>query len=142
MAAYATVADLVSRYGETEVLRFSAGDGPLPEAIEPARIDQAIADASALIDSYLRRRYKTPLSTPPSDIVRAACTLARYDLAMGGDREPTEQMRLARKEVIAWLEGVADGRTTLEGVTPIATTSAARVSDRDATFGSCAGGGL
>lgn len=142
MTSYATVADMVSRFGETEVLRFSAGDGALPEAIVPERIDQAIADASALIDSYLRRRYTTPLTTAPADITRAACTLARYALAMGGDREPTEQMRLARKEVITWLEGIADGRVTLEGLAPIATTSAARVSDRDPTFWPRPGGGL
>lgn len=134
MTAYAAVADMVSRFGESEIIRFSAGDGPLPDAIEPARIDQALADASALIDSYLRRRYAAPLTAPPPDIVRAACTLARYDLAMGGDREPSEQMRLARKEVVDWLMALAEGKATLEGVTPIGASSSARVSDRERTF--------
>lgn len=140
---YASVDDMVSRFGETEVLRFSAGDGPLPETIIPARIEQALADASARIDSYLRRRYTVPLAAPvPDVIVRAACTLARYDLAMGGDREPTEQMRLAQKDVIGWLEKIASGQATLEGAAPIAPSSGARSSDRDATFTSRAGGGL
>lgn len=135
MTAYATVADMVSRYGETEVLRFSAGDGPLPEAIVPARIEQAIADASALIDSYLRGAYVVPLAAPPTDLVRATCVLARYDLAQGGDREPTEQMRLARKEVIEWLRALADGTVSLEGVAPIAPAGGARTSDRERVVG-------
>ncbi len=134
MTAYATIADMVSRFGADEVLRFSAGDGPLPETIQPARIEQAIGDASVLIDSYLRRRYAVPLAAVPQAVVRAACVLARYDLAQGGDREPSEQMRLARKEVIAWLEGIAAGTVTLEGVAPIAATGGARVSDRDRDF--------
>ncbi|MDC7787969.1 DUF1320 domain-containing protein [Rhodoplanes sp. TEM] len=136
MTAYATVADMVSRFGETEVLRFSAGDGALPETIQPERIERAIGDASALIDSYLRRRYAVPLAVVPQAVERAACVLARYDLAQGGDREPTEQMRLARKEAIAWLEGIAAGTVTLEGVATLSAGSSARVQDRDAVFGS------
>lgn len=143
MTAYATVDDMVSRFGHDEVLRFSGGDGPLPETIIPDRIEQALTDASTRIDTYLRRRYTVPLAAPvPAMIVRAACTLARYDLAMGGDREPTEQMRLAMKDLIGWLEKIAGGSVTLEGAAPIAPSSGARSSDRDATFTSRAGGGL
>lgn len=131
---YATVADMTSRFGADEVLRFSAGDGALPETIQPARIEQAIGDASVLLDSYLRRRYAVPLAAAPQAVVRAACVLARFDLAMGGDREPTEQMRLARKEVLVWLEGIAAGTVTLEGVATLSAGSSARVQDRDAAF--------
>lgn len=135
---YATLDDMVTRYGETEMARLSTADGPLPadgEPIPDARIVQAIDDAGRLIDTYLRRRYAVPVAPPPPELVRAACVLARYDLALGGDREPSEQMRLARKEVLAWLAQLGDGGATLEGIAPLSAGSSARVSDRPRLVG-------
>lgn len=131
---YATVQDMVSRFGESEMIRLSVADGDIPEAVEPARVEQAIADASRLMDTYLRVRYATPVSPVADELTRAACTLARYDLSTGGDREPAEQMRLARKEVIAWLLALSKGEASLEGVAPIASGAGARVSDREPAF--------
>ncbi len=134
---YATVDDMVSRFGEVELLRLSSADGPLPAEGEPMptdRIEQAIADAGRLIDSYLRQRYAVPVAPPPAELVRAACVLARYDLALGGDREPSEQMRLARKEVLTWLGQLGLGEASLEGAISLSAGSSARVSDRPRTF--------
>lgn len=139
---YATVDDMKLRFGEVEMIRLSVAGGDVPEAIVPGRIEGAIADASTLIDTYLRVRYATPVSPPPTELVRAACVLARYDLAHGGDREPTEQMRLARKEVLAWLDGLAKGATSLEGAVPLGTGSGARTADRTPAFAMRADGGL
>lgn len=139
---YATVLDMISRYGEEEVIRMSVADGQTPDAVVPERIEQAIADVSRLIDTYLRKRYVTPVSPIPAELSRAACLLARYDLALGGSREPTEQMRLARKEVVAWLEGLAAGAGLLEGAISVAAIGTARSSDRVAVFATRADGGL
>ncbi|QIB34751.1 gp436 family protein [Ancylobacter pratisalsi] len=139
---YATVNDMISRFGEEEMTRLSVADGDMPEAVQRARIEQAINDASRLIDSYLRKRYATPVAPAPAELVRSACLLARYDLALGGDREPTEQMRLARKEIIGWLEVLAIGKASLEGVVALASDSGARTSDRAPAFTTRAGGGL
>lgn len=143
--SYATVADMVSRFGELEMLRLSVADGSLPAADEPmpeARVAQALQDASLQIDSYLRVRYAVPVSPAPESLVRAACVLARYDLAHGGDREPSEQMRLARKEVREWLEKLGAGAASLEGLVPVSAGSGARVSDRAPAFTTRADGGL
>lgn len=131
---YASVEDMVSRFGETEMIRLSVADGPIPEEVEPPRIEQALADASRLIDSYLRVRYQVPVAPVPGELVRAACALARYDLATGGDRDPTEEMRLSRKEVLNWLAALARGDASLEGVAPVGAAGSARASDRPATF--------
>lgn len=128
---YASVEDMVKRFGESEMLRVSVADGMIPEEIVPARIEGALADASRLIDSYLRVRYRVPVSPVPDELIRAACVLARYDLATGGDRHPAEEMRLARKEVLAWLVSVSKGEASLEGVAPVSSGAAARTSDRE-----------
>ena len=140
---YASVQDMVTRFGDVEMLRLSVADGSLPDAGAPLptlRIEQAIADASRLIETHLRVRYTVPVTPAPDDLVRAACVLARYDLATGGDREPSEQMRLARKEVLAWLTQLSRGEVSLEGAVLISAGAGARTGDRPRMFFS--GGGL
>jgi len=134
--AYATVTDMIGRFGETEMIRLSSSDGPLSATVQAAPVDQALGDATAIIDGYLRKRYTTPLTSPTLDIVRAACVLARYDLASGGDREPATQVKEDRRDVISWLNKIAEGFVTLEGVAPISAGSSARSSDRTRMFGS------
>lgn len=130
--AYATLTDMTLRFGETEVHRLSAGDGDLPLGINEAAVDRALGDAAAIIDSFLRRRYLTPIAQPSADIVRAACILARYDLATGSNKEPSAQMKEGRDEVLAWLAKIADGRVTIEGLPTVqlASGSGVRSSDR------------
>lgn len=139
---YATVDDMIQRFGEVEMIRSSVADGDVPEQIVPGRIEGALADASRLIDSYLRGRYATPVVPAPDELVRVACVLARYDLAHGGDREVIEQKRLARKADIAWLEALRDGEVSLEGAIALSVGSGARASDRVPAFVTRADGGL
>lgn len=133
--AYATVQDMIGRFGETEMLRLSSVDGVLPEAVNPGPVEQAIGDVDAIIDSYLRKRYRVPLAPVPQAIIRASCVLARYELSTGGDREPAEQVKNDRKDVVAWLTQLANGTATLEDAAPIAPSSSAQTSDRERMFG-------
>lgn len=134
--SYATVQDMVARFGEPEVLRLSEPEDRAAEEINVAKVEVALADAAGLIDDYLRGRYVIPITSPQDSIVRAACVLARYDLAKGERTEPTEQMRLDRKEVIGWLESIAEGLIALDA--PRAGNagkgSAPRISDRRPAF--------
>jgi phage gp36-like protein len=132
---YATVTDMVGRFGETEMLRLSSVDGLLPETVNAVPVDQAIADAGAIIDSYLRKRYAVPLSPVPQVITRAACILARYDLCVGGDREPPTQVKDDRKDVVTWLTQIARGDVSLEDAAPIAPSSTAMAQDRERMYG-------
>ncbi|WP_346358038.1 DUF1320 domain-containing protein [Bosea sp. (in: a-proteobacteria)] len=132
---YATVQDMIGRFGETEMLRLSSVDGLLPETVTAAPVEQAIADADGIIDSYLRKRYRVPLAPVPQVITRASCILARYDLSVGGDRDPADQVKNDRKDIVAWLTQLANGTATLEGVAPIEASSSAQTSDRERMFG-------
>ncbi len=134
---YATIDDLVEAFGESEVTRLTAPEGNLEAPVEDAKVTRALTSATDLIDSYLARRYAVPLAAPyPPAITRACGVLARFQLAHGEQREPTEQMRLDRKETIAWLEALAEGRALLTGAQPVAGSSGAgaRVSDRPRAF--------
>lgn len=135
--SYASVADMVARFGETEMIRLSQPEDRTAETVLAAKVELALADATGLIDDYLRARYAVPLASIPDSVVRAACVLARYDLAKGERTEPTEQMRLDRKEVISWLQGIAGGDVNIAA--PVAASasdgsSGARASDRPAIF--------
>lgn len=112
---YATVDDLVAKFGETEVVRLSGGRSADGLVLDAARVEAAIADAGALVDSYLRARYAVPLASPAREVVLAVLTLARHELAQGDGRAPTEQMIEARKEVLRWLERVAAGTVKIAG---------------------------
>ena len=133
--AYATVQDMIGRFGETEMLRLSSVDGILPETVIAAPVEQAIADADGIIDSYLRKRFSVPLSPVPQVITRAACILARYDLCVGGDREPPTQVVNDRKDIVGWLTQIATGTVTLEGVAPVLAGSTGRTQDRERMVG-------
>ena len=130
---YATVEQMTSRFGETEMIRLSEHEDRTAEAVNDAKIEIALVDASTQADSYLRSRYRLPVANPPADLVRAVCHLARFDLANGARTEPTEQMRLSRKEIIAWLEKIASNLINLDIPSIGGTTDAshgARISDR------------
>ena len=135
---YATVANMIERFGELEMIRLSMPDDRTAETVNGAKIEVGLADAGALIDDYLRKRYQVPVATPPESLVRATCVLARYDLAQGEHTEPTEQMRLARKEVIGWLEALASGAVQIDapasGSAVAGNAGGARASDRGRTF--------
>ena len=133
--SYATVQDMVDRFGATEMLRLSQPEDRTAETIVTAKVELAVADASALIDDYLRERYAVPLASPPASIVRAACALARYDLAKGERTFPTEQMEADRKDVVAWLASIAKGLVSIDAPGKTAGGGAGpRFEDREPAF--------
>jgi phage gp36-like protein len=131
--AYAAVTDMVARFGAQELIRLTTPDGEPLTSINQASVTRALGDASAIIDTFLRKRYLVPVTEVLPELNRAACFLARYDLAFGEQTEPTEQMRLARKEVMDWLASIRDGTIVLDGAIPSGDESYASMSDRGFT---------
>jgi phage gp36-like protein len=111
------------------MLRLTAPEGQPLDVIDLDRLNLALADASSVIDSYLRRRYLTPVSPAPSELVRACCIIARFDLAHGDGREPTEQMKAANTETLKWLEKLRNGDTLLADATPAGLEAFGQVQD-------------
>ena len=66
---YASVNDMVSRFGEAELLRLAMT--PTGE-LDQAAITIALQDAGALIDGYLAGRYPLPLAHIPSALYLSA----------------------------------------------------------------------
>lgn len=131
--AYATPNDLVARYGETELIQLTdrAGAGEVDTAI----VDQAIADAEALIDGYLSGRFPVPLSPVPLVLVGYACDLARARLYT--DAAP-DMVKIRAEEALRHLSMVGQGKLNL-GMQPEPTSDnvvlysgGGRVFNRDA----------
>lgn len=79
-----------------------------------ARIDDAITEASGVIDGYLGQRYKLPLPNAPDVLVAWARSIVRYKLH--GDRISDERADpIARdyRDAIKFLSEVAAGRFSL-----------------------------
>ena len=128
--SYGTVQDMVEAFGEAEMIRLSTSEGQPLSGINMGRVENALANASDLIDSHLRRRYGCPLAVTPPAINRACLVLARYDISFSGDTEPSEQVRLARKEAVEWLGRLNSGSVSLEGVDLASAVVGARTLDR------------
>lgn len=111
--AYASVEDMIARFTEAEMARATATENVEVTGVNPELICLALEDASALIDSYLRRRYAVPLQAVPPEINRCCCMLARCDLGLGGERSMSEQAQKTREQELAWLTRIVRGEVLL-----------------------------
>lgn len=136
---YATPQDMIDRFGLTEMLRLSRPEDRGAETVDETKINSAIEDASATIEGYLRGRYQLPIQTPPKEIIRATCHLARHDLADTGQSNPSDHMITSRKEIMSWLKQISAGAVYIDAPAEKANSSknpvsGARFSDRDPAF--------
>jgi phage gp36-like protein len=131
--AYATVTDMVHRFGQAEMIRLSATAETLPVEPNAARIEVALDDATAVIEMYLRSRYALPISPVPREITRACCILARFDLSQGDGKTPSDDVKEQASRTLAWLEALANGTGELAAA-PATSITDARVQDRDRAF--------
>lgn len=110
--SYITTQDLIDRFGNDELLQVAS----LPEdanTIDDTRIQQAIDDACAEVDSILSMRFVTPLTEVPSIVGRSAADIARYFLH---DDATSEEIQTRYKDAIATLKEIANGT---RGVSPL-----------------------
>lgn len=113
MTAYCTPQDLIDRFGQNEVAQLAPA---LLGQVDTARVQRACNDAGDLVDGYLRPRHTLPLSAVPTILVKLSAAIARYELHLGGDRQPTDQVRQDRDQAIGFLRDVAAGKADL-GIT-------------------------
>ncbi len=105
--SYATSADLLTRFGEGELLRLAMT--PSGE-LDQATLQLALDDASALIDGYLAGRYPLPLTHVPSALVPICADIARHRLY--GEQAP-EQIAKRNEAALAFLKSVGKGELAL-----------------------------
>jgi phage gp36-like protein len=109
--SYATQDDLVSRFGETELVQVTDRADPRTGAINAAVVAEAISDAEATVNGYISLRVTTPVAAPlPAALVRTTCAIARY--LLWKDRA-SEKVRTDYQDAIAWCRDVGAGRVAL-----------------------------
>lgn len=116
---YATKQDLLDRFGETELMQLTDKVNRPASTIDDVPVTRALDDAAALIDGYIGKVYRLPLSGLPPVLTKNACDIARYFLhGKAADKDgPVER---AYKDAVAWLKDVSKGVVTLdvEGIAP------------------------
>lgn len=139
MAAYATTADLVTRYGEAEIIQLT--DRAHLGVIDAGVAAQALDDANAEVDSYLAVRYPVPPDPLPTLLVRLACDIARYRLY---DDAAPEEIRKRYEDATRLLARIASGDISIGPAqsAPTHPQTVTLVGGAPAVFGRRPNGGL
>lgn len=130
---YATKQNMIDRFGEKELIELTDRVEPLTNAIVDGVLDQALASASAQIDSFVARRYDLPLANLPPVLNEACMVIAYYKLHRGRHRD---EDRKEYEDVLAFLSQISNGTALLDvGGTEPPSAPAQVVSDAaDRTF--------
>ena len=107
---YCTQADLLNQITQAELAQLTddAGTG----SVDTAKVDSALAAASATIDAYAGARYSLPLAT--SEKVKQLCVdLAIYELEKRR-RRVREATLAARDAALSFLRDLARGHAVLD----------------------------
>ena len=114
---YCTQQDLIDRFGDSELIQLTDKTNMPPSTIDAVTVDRALSDAAGLIDSYLGKLYRLPLTVVPPILTKMAADIARYFL-YGKAAEDT--VTNAYKDAVNWLTNVSKGLIAIdaEGVAP------------------------
>ncbi len=86
---YSSVAQYIARYGEREATLLTnatpPGAGEVP-SYDSAKIDGALEAAGEVVDSFVGKRYVTPITDPPRIVVGWVQALAREELHVNTGR--------------------------------------------------------
>ncbi len=112
--SYAVAQDLVDRFGEEELIQLTNRPGETFDAVNTARAERALDDASEEIDGYLRPRYAVPVTQASRQLTSLCCDIARERLQLAGGHMPTDTVTTAAKRARAFLQHVAEGKAQLD----------------------------
>lgn len=83
-------------------------------AVDQTKVDAAIADASALIDGFLRKRYALPLSVVPAMLAPLAASIAAWNLyGLRAEFETPERVKADHDNAVATLKLIQKGEVLL-----------------------------
>lgn len=122
---YATVQDMIDRYGEPEMIQLT--DPDIVAVLAP-KAQRALDDAQAFADSFVGRVYRLPLAgctkpapvpgdlgavqqVAPPQLTRVVCDVARYYLY--SDLAPEHEVYLRYKAAERELMQIAEGKSVL-----------------------------
>lgn len=139
---YCTLDDLLERHSEATLIDATTDGGIDDTQINSAKVNGVIEDTTALIDSYVQKRYDVPLSPIPKVINKIAVDITLYELFSdrGIDEDSEQDIIRKYKNAMRLLEKIAKGRVTIGASSPQAdntleVVSKNRVFSRDSMKG-------
>lgn len=129
---YATTADLIRRFGQQELVRLTTPAGEDMDGVVVVTAEAALNEASALMDSYLRRQVRTPIDLAPPEVAMFAADIARHILSTGDGKTPGDEVQRRYDAAMRWLRDVASGAVKLDADEVVAgDESFAQMRERD-----------
>jgi len=113
--AYSTLTDIKKLIPEEAVIQLT--DDEDAGLVNQARVDEAIAQADAEINSYCAANYTVPFTTVPAVIKKISVDIAIYNLYSRRVEQIPETRAERYKNAIRQLEGISKGAITL-GIDP------------------------
>ncbi len=115
MPQYATIQDFERAFTEEEAVALSNLNKPEATVVDAEVLNEALVNASAEIDSYLRARYSLPFAIVPQELVPHCLSISRYRLT---SYDPSDDVRQRYEDSVRWLEQVARGLAILDVPAP------------------------
>ena len=103
---YVTLAQLTARFGEAMLVALTDRGEFATGTVDTSVVDRALADADAMIDGYVARRYALPVATTQPLLVTIAGALTIYNLHTS---EPDPKIEADYKAAIAMLRDISSG---------------------------------
>ncbi len=120
---YATLANMVARFGEQELIQLTDRADPAMEVVDEAVFNVDALRADGYVNGYLRTRYALPMVTPDIGVVTAAENVTRYYLFGNG---APQYVKDGYDESTDWLKLVQSGKVLLDAtLAPASTTGGA-----------------
>lgn len=141
--AYLILSEYVTRFGDQEATRLTNTTPSPTPTYDSAKIQAALDDQSEVVDSYIGKRYVTPVADPPRIIKGWVAALARQQLHVQTGKT-VEAVDLAASRAIQQLTQVSKGDLTLPieegGTAPTGATGGLAMASNDrpsAVLGRC-----
>lgn len=139
--SYSTKSDFLGRFTDSELIQLTSDTAATTgDAEVDTKFTAARDEADAEIDSYVGRRYVTPVSPAPARLKNLSIIITRKNLWSRRSRDLGAINETAREEyddAISFLKDVAAGKAVLDGATTLTQnpqTSGGSVKAADRTF--------
>jgi phage gp36-like protein len=107
---YATRQQIIDRYGAAALIVAADRDGDGAE--DTGVVEQALTDASELMDSYIGAKYPLPLASAAPVLIPVCVDIAFYKLCQGHG-PLTDEIKDRFEQAIAWLRDLSKGVVSL-----------------------------
>ena len=107
---YASLQNLTERFEQLELVQITNPHDHTAQTVNQVKVDDALADADAVIDAKIGARYALPLATVPRVLRNIACDLARARLY---EDRITDHVLKREEAAMKLLDEIRDGKVTL-----------------------------